>query len=182
MNGPIFHHQKEPMNHHHTGAELQTLRECARISREALATACDVEPRTIKHWETRKNAGVPADVWETMANILNTVSVNSAQMALSAKDGEPLIRYKENRHMPGPGIKAGISKDIHAASVTAAFLPLIASGKSPRVVLFNPDSFAQWLSTQQHPAPTEAAQHAAWAAQQGLAEQAKPHRGDQPQI
>lgn len=176
----ILRHHKETMNHHHTGAELQTLRECARISREALATACDVEPRTIKHWETRKNAGVPADVWETMLDILRTVEEEAEDIFKAAKPGDVLTVYRENRHIPGCAI--GLWKDIQRASVSAAYPRLVASGKAPRVVLFNPDSFSQWLSTQQHPAPTEAAQHAAWAAQQGLAEQAKPHRGDQPQI
>ena len=49
-------------NHTITGAELQTLREAAGLSRDALAELAQVQARTVKHWETRTGAAVPADV------------------------------------------------------------------------------------------------------------------------
>jgi DNA-binding XRE family transcriptional regulator len=165
-----------------TGAELQTLREAARITREALAEACGVEARTVKHWETRKGFGVPADVWHTMADLIEWINkaTGEAIEAASTAPGAPvvLVRYRDSRDMPKTA--HGLRADVHGAVVCNAFTALTARGLDARVVWFEPDSFAQWIGTQQVQGQPESAQRAAWAAQQGLADQAKPHRGDQP--
>lgn len=170
------------MTKNRTGAELQTLREAARITREALADACGVEARTVKHWETRKGFGVPADVWHTLAELIEWITKASRETVESANmaPGAPvvLVRYRDAKDMPKTA--RGLRADVHGAIVCDAFMAMNAQGRDARVVWFEPESFAQWLSTQQVQGQPESAQRAAWAAQQGLADQAKPHRGDQP--
>ena len=139
------------MNQNQTGAELQTLREAARITREALAEACGVEARTVKHWETRKGFGVPADVWSTLADLIEWINkaTGEAIEAASTAPGAPvvLVRYRDSRDMPKTA--HGLRADVHGAVVSNAFMSLNALGRDARVVWFDPDSFAQWLSTQQ---------------------------------
>lgn len=172
------------MNNHQSGAELQTMREASLITREALAQACGVEVRTVKHWETRKGFGVPSDVWGELASLIEWINA-ATRFALDSAKQEPgasvvLLRYRDSKDMTANDQAHGLRADMHGAAVAHVFRALIHQGKDPRVVWFDPESFAQWLSTSGAQGEPESAQRAAWAAQHGIQEQARPHRGDQP--
>lgn len=174
---------------HITGAELQTLREAAGLTREVLAGLANVQARTIKHWETRTGAAVPADV----AAIVQASAIwvmQAAREGLRAalrewEDGEPaevvLIRYRETDHMHTQDRAQGLRADVHGAMVARLVLDLMANGLHPRVAWFDREDFAHWVTYVQglpigHDTP---AARAAWAAQ-AIERQAIPHPGDQP--
>lgn len=189
---------------HMTGAELQTLREAAGLSREALAELAQVQPRTVKHWETRAGAAVPADVaaivqaaaaWVLQASRegLRAAELQAcgplqsqgrARVALPPQDDAPalaLIRYRDTAHMHAQDRAQGLRADVHGAMVARLVLDLQAHGMRPRVVWFDPEAFAHWVADVQglpagHDTP---AARAAWAAQ-AIEAQARPHAADQP--
>lgn len=187
-----------------TGAELQTLREAAGLSREALAELVDVEARTVKHWENGR-AGVPADValvaqaaaqWvrvtaekmkleiDIWTGKLKPMQINRitarGQRTITTKPRPPvvLLRYRDTAHMH-PGQRAqGQRADVHGAMVARVAQDLAAEGVRARVVWFDPDAYAAWVDAQRLADTPEL--HAHWAQGQALAAQAIPPRGDQP--
>lgn len=192
---------------HMTGAELQTLREAAGLSREALAELAQVQPRTVKHWETRTGAAVPADVAamvrQVAAEVLQAsreglraamLQTHGGPMAAGvagalagifpARDDAPevvLIRYRETDHMHADDRAHGLRADVQGAIVARLVLDLQDHGLRPRVVWFDPESFAHWVQVVQglppgHDTPDA---RAAWAGH-AIAAQAIPHPADQP--
>lgn len=191
---------------HMTGAELQTLREAAGLSREVLAGLANVQARTVKHWETRTGSAVPADVaaivrqaaaWVVQASreglhaaILQAKGgPMSAMMAyvmggvLPPSDAPPdlvLIRYRESDHLHPQDRAQGLRADVHGAMVARLVLDLQAHGMRPRVVWFDPEDFAHWCDANRTNLPAgQQAARAAWAAQ-AIEAQAIPHPADQP--
>lgn len=155
---------------HITGAELQTLREAAGLTREVLAGLANVQARTVKHWETRTGAAVPADVaaivqaaasWvmQTAREGLRAamlqahggpMAASMAEAMASAfgpKDDGPevvLIRYRETDHLRTQDQAHGLRADVHGAMVARLVLDLQANGLRPRVVWFDPEDFSSW--------------------------------------
>jgi transcriptional regulator with XRE-family HTH domain len=177
-----------PTPYHMTGAELQTLREAAGMTREALAELASVAPRTVKHWETRTGAGVPADVVPIILQAARWVIFAAGEAFYQVvNQPEPpaevvLLRYRETAHMHPQDTAQGLRADVHGAMVSRLTLDLMHNGYTPRVVWFDPQAYTQWLATQAtnpSPAPDTHATRAAWAAQ-ALEQQAIPHPGDQP--
>lgn len=187
-----------------TGAELQTLREAAGLSREVLAGLADVQARTVKHWESRAGSAVPADVADIARNaaawVLKTSSdalhdilqkahggPMSAAMASAmarifptAADAPQvvLLRYRETDHMMPQDREHG---HLHGAALARLALDLMANGVRPRLVWFDPEDFERWVVDVQGlpPGHDTPAAHAAWAAQ-AIEAQARPHAADQP--
>lgn len=192
---------------HMTGAELQTLREAAGLSREALAELAQVQARTVKHWETRGGAGVPADVaalvraaadWvrltarQALRDVLQQIHGGPTAAAIAstlagifdaASDAPQvvLIRYRETAQMHTQDRAQGLRADVHGAMVARLALDLIDNGARPRVVWFDPESFARWVRpVGDLPAYADTPEtRAAWAAQ-AISTQAQPHPADQP--
>jgi transcriptional regulator with XRE-family HTH domain len=192
---------------HMTGAELQTLREAAGLSREALAELAQVQARTVKHWETRGGAGVPADVaamvraaadWvrmtarQALRDVLQQIHGGPTAAAIAsawagifdaASDAPQvvLIRYRETAHMHTQDRAQGLLADVHGAMVARLVLDLIDNGARPRVVWFDPESFARWVVDVQGlpPGHDTPAARTAWSAQV-IEAQARPHPADQP--
>lgn len=177
-------------NHDHTtGAELQTLREAAGLTREALAELAHVEARTVKHWETRKGAAVPADVAAIVNDAARWVGT-AARLALqqiATSDHKPaevvLIRYREAEHMHPADRARGLRPDIHGAMLARLVLDLAADGIRPRVVWFDPGAYLAWqlqnLPEAGGPLNDTPEARAAWASWTINAD-AIPHPGDQP--
>lgn len=189
---------------HMTGAELQTLREAAGLSRDVLAGLANVQARTVKHWETRTGAAVPADVADIVRQAAAWVAQASREglrAALLQAHGGPmaagvagamagifpppddapevvLVRYRDTAHMHAQDRAQGLRSDVHGAMVARLVLDLQAHGMRPRVVWFDPDAYSRWL-TQEVDKPDGAGARAAWAAQ-AIEAQAWPHAADQP--
>ena len=172
---------------HMTGAELQTLREAAGLSRDVLAGLANVQARTVKHWETRTGAAVPADVAAIVRQAADWVRKAAAD-AFFMELGRPeapedvvLIRYRETDHLHAQDRAQGLRADVHGAMVARLVLDLQHNGLRPRVVWFDPESFAHWVQVVQGlpPGHDTPAARAAWAAQ-AIAAQAIPHPADQP--
>lgn len=196
-----------PTPDHMTGAELQTLREAAGLSREALAELAQVQPRTVKHWETRAGAAVPADVaaivqaaaaWVLQASREGLraamLQAHGGPMAagvagalagiFQVRDDAPevvLVRYRDTDHLHAQDRAQGLRADVQGAMVARLVLDLQAHGMRPRVVWFDPEAFAHWVADVQGlPAGHDTpAARAAWAAQ-AIEAQARPHAADQP--
>lgn len=192
---------------HMTGAELQTLREAAGLSRDVLAELAQVQARTVKHWETRAGAAVPADVAAIVRQAAAWVlqaSREGLRAALLQAHGGPmaagvagamagifpppddapevvLIRYRETDHMHTQDRAQGLRADVHGAMVARLVLDLQAHGMRPRVVWFDPESFAHWVQVVQGlpPGHDTPAARAAWAGH-AIDAQAIPHPADQP--
>jgi hypothetical protein len=73
-----------------------------------------------------------------------------------------LIRYRETAHMHTTDRTKGLMADVHGGMVCRLSLDLMAQGVTARVVWFDPDHYAQWLSTQG--AADTPAIRGAWAA------------------
>lgn len=166
--------------HTMTGAELQTLREAAGLSRETLAGLAGVEARTVKHWETRKGASVPADVAETVTSALRT-AIHTSRALLAAvqathKPGDPvaLLRYRQTADMIGGEHLPAWSADAYGAILACAVLQLTAEGYRPRVAWFDPEAYHQARGDIEDNQATREA----WA-RVALA-RTMPHPGDQP--
>lgn len=197
-------HQTE----HTTGAELQTLREAAGLSRDSLAELVGVQARTVKHWENGRS-GVPADVAAVVHNLAQWVNMNARNMHAIARrqalgtpsatrttydeDGEPasieiapaeparpvvLLRYKHTADMMPGDQEQGAQADCHGAAVGQVVQRLALDGVAARVVWFDPASFASWCQKTQ--ADDTPAARQAWAEREALPAQAVPARGDQP--
>jgi len=170
-----------------TGAELQTLREAAGLSREALADLVGVQARTVKHWE-RGRAGVPADVAAEVQHRSEWVRVRARHMHTDAREwlsqfddtpAGPLVfvRYQHTADMP-PADRHKGAADCHGAAVAQVMQRLALDGVAARVVWFDVASFASWCQAD-HADDTPAARQA-WAECAALPAQAVPARGDQP--
>lgn len=193
-----------PAPAHTTGAELQTLREAAGLSREALAELVGVQARTMKHWEHGRG-GVPADVASVAQHWAQWVRATAQRLELGAREwlrqfdpvqvhylAEPeprtvaatppgplvLVRHQETAHMPHSDRQAGARADCHGAAVALVVQRLALNGLPARVVWFDPDAFTTWRSA--HQADDTPASRAAWAQAAALPAQAIPPRGDQP--
>lgn len=169
---------------HMTGAELQTLREAAGLSREALADLAQVQPRTVKHWETRTGAAVPADVAAIVTRLAGWVLHAARQGLQATMENAPrgpevvLLRYRDTADMHAKDRAQGLRADVHGAMVARLMLDLQAHGLHARVVWFDPEAYGRWL-TQEVDKPDGAGARAAWAAH-AIEAQARPHAGDQP--
>ena len=169
-----------------TGAQLQTLPEAAGLSRDALAELAQVQARTVKHWETRTGAAVPADVAAIVTRlsgwVLHTAreGLRQVQQAHHKPAEVVLLRYRESAHLHPQDVAQGLH-DVHGAMVARLVLDLAANGHRARVVWFDPEEFAHWVTHVQglppgHDTPDA---RATWAAQ-AIERQAIPHPGDQP--
>jgi DNA-binding XRE family transcriptional regulator len=184
-----------------TGAEMQTLREACHLSREDLASLASVQARTVKHWENGR-AAVPEDVADIVRSIDATIQEAAAQELhlIRAREhpsvkpgtfGAVLLRYKtESGNLAGLDIlPATITPHHHlrgaiAARVQAGALWLHdAMGGAPavvRVVWFDVAQFEEWRRLQGLAGLHDShALRQQWAGQ-ALANQAIPHRFDQP--
>ena len=173
-------------NERMTGAELATMRQACGLSREELAQLCDVQPRTVKHWESGR-AGVPADVAQTIGGISSGIrdSVRAACDVL-ARDRPAqlvLIRYRTDADMQRfrPDCVGMLAASTHGAIVARTIdaiglLPAL-QGIRARVVWFDPADYERWR--QDAGQADSKATRQAWAAGQ-VAAQAMPHKGDQP--
>ena len=183
-----------------TGAELQTLREAAGLSREVLAGLADVQARTVKHWESRASSAVPADVAvmvrTSAAWVLKTARDNLRDILLQIHGGPMaagvaeamtgifpagadapqvvLVRYRETDHMRPQDRELG---HLHGAMLARLVLDLIAHGMRPRVVWFDPVDYDRWFDSTVKTGGLIS--HARWAAQ-AIASQTRPHAADQP--
>lgn len=158
-----------------TGAELQTLREAAGLTRDVLAGLANVQPRTVKHWETRTISAAPADVaaivrqastWvhqaareglraamlQTHGGPMAASMASAMNGILPARDDAPevvLIRYRETDHIHPRDRAQGLRADIHGAMVARLMLDLQANGLRPRVIWFDPAAYTQWATQTQ---------------------------------
>ena len=181
--------QVTPAPEYTTGAELQTLREAAGLSREALAELVGVQARTVKHWEHGR-AGVPADVAAEVQHRAEWVRVRARRMHTDAREWlrqfEPatpagpfvLVRYQQTADMLPSDRTRGARADCHGAAVAQVMQRLALDGVAARVVWFDVASFASWCQAD-HADDTPAARQA-WAECAALPAQAVPARGDQP--
>lgn len=180
-----------------TGAELQTLREAAGLSRDALADLVGVQARTVKHWEHGRS-GVPADVAAVAHNLAQWTRQAAQAVHTSAREWlrqfEPvqvettltatipgplvLLRYQQTEHMHQTDRARGARADCHGAAVGQVVQRLALDGVAARVVWFDPASFASWRQDSQ--ADDTPAARQAWAEREALHAQAAPARGDQP--
>ena len=184
-----------------TGSELQTLREAAGLSRDALAELVGVQARTVKHWEHGR-AGVPADVAAVVHNLAQWVrlaafdlsrrildSIDPARIDDPKAPGEywlffdlespvVLLRYQHTADMLPSDRTRGARADCHGAAVAQVMQRLALDGVAARVVWFDVASFASWCQAD-HADDTPAARQA-WAECAALPAQAVPARGDQP--
>ena len=178
-----------PSPDHLTGAELQTLREALHLSRDDLADLAGVQARTVKHWENGRS-GVPGDVAALLqaldAQVTQAAREALALLASAARlPGELVLtryrttadlqRYRPDlRPMPAgaqAAIVARVRLGLQLAAPAGEALPRV------RVVWFDPAHFEAWRTLNQQ--PNSEASRADWAAL-ALAEQAIPHRADQP--
>jgi len=195
------HHRESNMTTTTTGAELQTLREICGLTREALAELAGVEPRTVKHWETRKGAAVPDDVADIVSRFTRWVLMEAAAGILRIHhdihmntieahhpDGAEvvLIRYRDGYGLPAEWRAQGMRVDVHGAIVARMVLDLMGYGYRPRVVWFDPEAFHYWLQHEARPATRDRTtiedsptMRQEWAAQ-AIGRQAIPHPADQP--
>lgn len=165
---------------HMTGAELQTLREAAGLTRETLADLAGVEARTVKHWETRKGASVPADVANTVTHAVRTMLKTAGELLAAVQathqpgDTVPLLRYRSTADMLGGDQLPAWHAEAHNAILSRAVLQLMADGYWPRVAWFDPEAYnAMRGNTPDNPATREA-----WC--RVMLQHAIPHPGDQP--
>jgi DNA-binding XRE family transcriptional regulator len=181
---------------HLTGAELQSMREGAGLSREALAQLVGVQARTIKHWENGR-AGVPDDVAHVAAKAAQRVATAAHRLRMQARrthhgtpgfsetawgpDGEPhhlqigqatppapvvLMRYRETEHMHHTEAAAGFTADTHGAAVAQALQGLSLDNVPTRVVWFDHAAYASWIDAQRLADTPAMRQH--WADFQAL--------------
>jgi hypothetical protein len=78
-------------------------------------------------------------------------------------------------------VAQGLRADVHGAMVARLVLDLAANGQRARVVWFDPEDFAHWVTHVQRlpPGHDTPDARANWAAQ-AIERQAIPHPGDQP--
>ena len=169
---------------HMTGAELQTLREAAGLTRDSLAELAQVQARTVKHWETRTGSAVPADVAAIVTRLSGWV-LHTAREGLRQVQQAPekpaevvLLRYREAAHLRPLDVAQGLRADLHGAMVARLVLDLATDGHRARVVWFDPVAYGEWLSAHAY-TPDNEGSRAAWAAQ-AIEAQAIPHAADQP--
>ena len=162
-----------------TGAELDTLRRACGWEREDLADLCQVQTRTIKHWQSGR-AAVPDQVarfvraqalWlqELTARTLREYA-QVLEQARADKLGAPLevvlVRYKDHAHIVGGNGLETLTPPLHAALTLRVMLALQAQGLEVRLVWFDPVAFDEWAKRQG--VGDSQANRAAWAAGEGL--------------
>lgn len=177
-----------------TGAELQTMREGCNLSRDELGELVGVAARTVKHWENGRT-GVPADVaqhvaalGEIVGDLAQAEAARVFEVWRQAPEQQPavVVRIRQEadaRRMGAPLASCPVS--VHGALVRLVCEALrrkIATvgdyGAGPvRVVWFDAADYGAWLAQVGAPDTPESLDH--WALQQ-VAQQARPHRGDQP--
>jgi DNA-binding XRE family transcriptional regulator len=192
---------KQMTTQHMTGAELQTLREACNLGRDEFAELVRVEARTVKHWENGR-AGVPADVAAVVERLDQSISqaVSAGLVALRdlrarAKPGSAegtgggsalgdmvLIRYRTAHDLAKyqPDMR-GLPLGAHGAIVqrfrqSLRYLPGF-DGVPVRVVWMDTPAYEAWRAACRM--DNTPATLSAWADEQ-IAIQAIPHRGDQP--
>ena len=149
-----------------TGAELQALREACGLDRDQFGALCGVQGRSIKYWEMgSSNHGVPADVAALVLELEGQISKEAAlqiQHYAGRSDVTALMRTAD---------------PVRNEVASRVFLALRRRGQGARMVAFDVPTFKRWLdATKGRDTPASRQQ---WAAQ-AVAQQAKPHRADQP--
>jgi hypothetical protein len=184
-----------------TGAELQTLREACHLSRDDLASLAGVQARTVKHWENGRAAvpddvagivrGLDAAIQEAAAHELDQIRARAHPSVTPGTFGAVLLRYRTEAGnlavldiLPATITPSHHLRGAIAARVMAGARWLQdATGGSPalvRVVWFDVAHYQDWRSLQgltKTPDSHELRQ--LWAGH-ALANQAIPHRLDQP--
>lgn len=175
-----------------TGAELQTMREGCNLSRDELGALVGVAARTVKHWENGRT-GVPADVAQAVADLEEGIDGAALHEVMrweaiitdrQAARVVALVRYRQDSDAArmGAGLD-GYPVAIHGAIVARVRAELLDkvlnfADQPVRVVWFDAANYGAWLAQVGAQDTPEALDH--WALQQ-LAQQARPHRGDQPE-
>lgn len=193
-----------------TGAELQTLREAAGLSREALADLVGVQSRTVKHWEHGR-AGVPADVAQVATDAAEWVTLTARRMWLQGRQthhgrpaGRTMADYGQDGDLAALEILPAIAPEkvvmlrysetrhMHRADLESGATAdthgaaVVRSVQNLRTLDDIPARVV-WFDPAAYGAWIDAQRlddtpdmRAHWAAGQGLAAQAVPARGDQP--
>ena len=161
-----------------TGAELDTLRRACGWEREDLADLCQVQTRTIKHWQNGR-ATVPEPVarfvraqalWlqELTARTMREYA-DVLELAKSSSAGEPLevvlLRYKDAADLAGADAAEALTPATHAALTLRIMLALQAQGVEVRIVWFDALAFGEWAYREG--VSDTSASRAAWAAGDG---------------
>lgn len=167
-----------------TGAELQTLRESAGLSRESLAELLGVEARSVKHWETRPSACPPDDAAQIAAQASRWVATaaREALAELLRQPGAPgalvaLVRYRETAHMLPSGRAQGWHADTHGAMVARLLPEALARGINCRAAWFDPAHYRQWMQAQ-HPGSADTETMRSEWARAAVEIQSQPKRAD----
>ena len=169
-----------------TGAELDTLRRICGWEREDLAELCEVQTRTIKHWQSGR-AAVPVQVAQLVRSHVTWLQdltertlrqyAGVLELARSGGAGEPLevvlLRYRERSHIASMAADDTLTPATHAALAARVMLALQAQGVEVRVVWFDPQAFGDWAHREG--ASDTPASRAAWAAGDGLGEQLRAY-------
>lgn len=174
-----------------TGAELQTMREGCNLSRDELGELVGVAARTVKHWEHGRT-GVPADVAQAVTDLGEGIISAALNEVLrwvhgitnqKAAQVVALVRYRQD----SDAARMGASLDGYPVAIHGAIIKrvrdhlidqvLTRKNQPVRVVWFDAADYGAWLAQVGAPDTPESLDH--WALQQ-VAQQARPHRGDQP--
>lgn len=183
----MYTHQATTTHHappeHMTGAELQTLREACHLTRDDLADLCQVQARTIKHWENGRS-GVPADVSALVLGIDQWIDRAAVQLCAqmtrtNANVHAVWVRYREpqdrRKIKHEDGALDRVPEGAHAAAAHRA--ARACQAPAPRVVWFDAEDFDMWRA--RHKKPATQASVSEWASL-AIHHQAKPHKADQP--
>lgn len=155
-----------------TPAEMRTLREALGLPVTWLAEQARVQERTVRHWESGRNA-VPLDVASLLHRIdaqFDTVSeqavlqfMDAALSTRGAPDEVVLLRYRTDEDLwayqpemhPLPATS-------HAAMLQRTLRALKRKGAKTRIVYLDVDAYTAWLAaTGEVESP---AARSAWAA------------------
>ena len=193
-----------------TGAELQTLREAAGLSREAMADLVGVQSRTVKHWEHGR-AGVPADVAQVATDAAEWVTLAARRMWLQGRQthhgrpaGRTLADYGQGGDLAALEILPAIAPaqvvmlrysetrhmqraDLESGAIADTHGAAVVRAVQNLRTLDDIPARVVWFDTasfaswcQAHHADDTPAARQAWAEREALPAQAVPARGDQP--
>lgn len=137
-----------------TPAELKTIREAVGLSVPDLAALAHVQERTVRYWESGRNA-VPADVCAMVLAIDKQLADLTAQTLLFVrelidKQGQPenitLLRYRENSDLWHfrPDFKP-LPATTHGALLARCRAALADLHVATRIVYMEPQAYAAWL-------------------------------------
>lgn len=149
-----------------TPAELKTVREACGLSLPQLATACGVQERTARYWESGSTP-VPADVADLISKLDDRLTLASHQAinfivdAARANPVRPLdivlIRYRTDAdlHHYLPDMQ-GLPATTHAAMLYRTRSALDGDGIPSRIIYMRPDDYEAWLGKRKNTEPLRA--------------------------